>query len=160
MQGAPKESEPAQCAYVDSSVWIAVLTQEPSAGWLLSRLADVSQQLITAEWTRTELASALSIKARRKELTQDMVSRMLEDFEMWIPAGLSVAAVHGEDFLLAAKMCENVESKLRGGDALHLAVAQRCQATHIFTLDHHMQRYAQLLGMQSIESYDTKKFTH
>jgi uncharacterized protein len=148
-----------QRTYIDSSVWIAVLAQESTAKPLLSVLADGTQQLMTAEWTRTELASALGIKARRGEFSQDVVSRMLEEFELWIPAGLSIAAVHSEDFFLAAKMCENVESKLRSGDALHLAVAQRCQVTHILSLDHEMQRYAQLLGMISIDIYD-KKSTH
>lgn len=153
-----KVSDTLERTYIDSSVWIAVLTRESTAEALLNLLASRSRLLITAEWTRTELASALAIKARRGEFSQDMISRLLEEFEFWIPAGLTLAAVHSEDFLLAAKICENVESKLRAGDALHLSVAQRCHATHIITLDHHMQRYAQLLGMISIDIYD-KKFT-
>jgi uncharacterized protein len=159
MQPTTPVSQPLERTYIDSSVWIAVLAQEKTADALLSLLASNSRQLLTAEWTRTELASALGIKARRGEYSQELVSRMLEDFELWIPAGLSVAAVHGEDFLLAAKMCENVESKLRAGDALHLSVAQRCHATHMLSLDHDMQRYAQLMGMMAIDIYD-KKFTH
>jgi uncharacterized protein len=141
--------------YIDSSVWIAMLAKESTAGALLACLASPSRQLITSHWTRTELASALGIKARRGEFSQDMVSRMLEDFELWIPAGLNFVAVQSEDFSLAAKMCENVASGLRGGDALHVSVAQRCQATHILTLDHHMQKFAQQLGMISIDIYDT-----
>lgn len=160
MAGVLTQSLPAQRTYVDSSVWIAMLAKEAGADALLSYLGNTDQKLITAAWTRAELASALGIKARRKELTQALVSKMLEDFELWLPAGLSIAAVHNEDFLLAAKLCENVESKLRCGDALHLAVAHRCQATRIFTLDRDMQRYAQILSMEVVEPNDHKKSSH
>ena len=160
MAGVLNPSFPAQRTYVDTSVWVAMLAQEAGARALLSFLENTEQHLVTAVWTRTELASALGIKARRKELTQALVSEMLENFELWLPAGLSLAAVNNEDFLLAAKLCENVESKLRGGDALHLAVANRCQATHIFTLDRDMQRYAQVLSMQIVEPNENPKSTH
>jgi uncharacterized protein len=146
--------------YVDTSVWIAMLTQEPNAEVVLSYLERQQQHLLTAEWTRTELASALGIKARRKELTQAQATDMLEKFELWISAGLNIAAVQSDDFYIAAKMCENTASRLRAGDALHLSVAKRHEVTHVFTLDHDMQRCAQSLGMQIIEPYDEQKFTH
>lgn len=160
MAGSLSKGLPTQRTYIDSSVWIAMLARESNANALLAYLGGTEQQLLTAQWTRTELASALGIKARRRELTQAHVSVMLEDFELWIPAGLSIAAVHSEDFLLAAKLCENVESRMRGGDALHLAVAHRCQATHIFTLDRDMQRHAQVLSMHVVKPNENPKFTH
>jgi uncharacterized protein len=139
--------------YVDTSVWIAMLTHEPNADAMLSCL-EREQQLLTAEWTRTELASALGIKARRKELTQIQVSDVLEKFELWTSAGLSMAAVESDDFYIAAKMCENTASGLRAGDALHLSVAKRHEVTHVLTLDRDMQRCARSLGLQIIEPYD------
>lgn len=145
--------------YIDSSVWIAMLAQEANAEFILDYLSQTSAQIITSEWTRTELASALGIKARRQEFSQEAVSLMLREFESWKSAGLIVAAVFSHDFELAAQMCENIESKLRCGDALHLAVAQRSRVSHLLSLDKDMQRYAQLLGMQMIETYD-KKPTH
>ncbi len=143
--------------YVDSSVWIAIFAKESRSDVLMSHLTVDDQLLMTAVWTRTELASALGIKARRGELTQSQASQMIKDFELWENAGLSLLAIHNEDFLLAADMCENIESKLRGGDALHLAVSHRCNATHLLTLDHDMQRYGHFLGMELIES--NEKFT-
>lgn len=142
--------------YVDTGAWIAILTNEPTADTLLNALGQTQQQLVTAQWTRTELASALGIKARRKQTTQAAVSQMLRQFEAQELIDLAFIPVETEDFLTAAQWCENIDSKLCGGDALHLSVAQRCKATHILTLDHHMQRYAQLLGMISIDIYDEK----
>ena len=158
--GADQSQAGFERTYVDTSVWIAMLTQEANAEDVLSYLERKQQHLLTAEWTRTELASALGIKARRKELTQAQVSEVLEKFELWISAGLNVAPVQSDDFYIAAKMCENTESRLRAGDALHLSVAKRHEVSYVFTLDHDMQRGAQSLGMQIIESYDQQKFTH
>ncbi len=149
-----------ESTYVDTSVWMAMLTQEANAEDVLSYLERKPQHLMTAEWTRTELASALGIKARRKELTQAQVSEVLEKFELWISTGLNVASVRSDDFYIASKMCENTESRLRAGDALHLSVAKRHEVTHVFTLDHDMQRGAQSLGMRIIEPYAQQKFTH
>jgi uncharacterized protein len=160
MAGLVQKNLTAQRTYVDTSVWIAVLTREATATALLAYMGSAEQPLITAEWTRAELASGLGIKARRKELTQAQVSQLLANFELWIPAGLSIVAVHSEDFLLAAKLCENIESKIRGGDALHLSVAHRCKASHLLTLDHDMQSLAQVLNMQLVKPNENSKFTH
>lgn len=146
--------------YVDTSVWVAVLTQEPSAETLMRALEAEAGQLLTALWTRTELASALGIKARRHELTQERVRQLIQEFELWVAGGLVAMPVDSMDFLQAARLCENIDSKLRGGDALHLSVAKRCQATHLLSLDKDMLENAGSLGMQFIDYDDQKKLTH
>jgi predicted nucleic acid-binding protein len=102
-------------------------------------------------WTRTELASALAIKARRGELAQERLSALCREFELWVAGGVSVVPVDSVDFMAAAKQCEHMESKLRAGDALHLCVARRCQVTHLFSLDKDMLENADVLGIQKIE---------
>ena len=146
--------------YVDTSVWVAVLTQETSAEALMQTLEAEAGQLLTAIWTRTELASALGIKARRQELTQERVRQLMQEFELWVADGLAAMPVDSMDFLQAARLCESIDSKLRGGDALHLSVAKRCQATHLLSLDKDMLENATRLGMQFIDDDDHKKLTH
>ena len=75
--------------YVDSSVWIALLAQEATADALSQWLENESGVLMTAQWTRTELASAMGIKSRRGELTQDSVHALLNMFEQWVQGGCS-----------------------------------------------------------------------
>ncbi len=157
MGGTPARS---RRVYVDTSVWVAVLTQEPSTETLMRALEAEAGQLLTAIWTRTELASALGIKARRKELTQDRVRQLIQEFELWVAGGLTALPVDSMDFLLAARLCENIDTELRGGDALHLSVAKRCRATHLMSLDKDMLENASSLGMQLIDYDDNKKLTH
>ncbi len=157
MDGTPARS---RRVYVDTSVWVAVLTHEPSAETLMRALEAEAGQLLTAIWTRTELASALGIKARRQELTQARVRLLMQEFGLWVAGGLAAVPVDSMDFLQAARLCEDIDTKLRSGDALHLSVAKRCQATHLLSLDKDMLANASSLGMQFIDYDDHKEFTH
>jgi uncharacterized protein len=143
--------------YVDTSVWVAVLAKEPNASGLMSTLEAETGQLLTSAWTRTEFVSALSIKARRKELTQDDVSALVREFDLWVSGGVAVMPVDSSDFAQAAQHCENIASRLRAGDTLHLSVAKRCMATHIFSLDTDMLNNAIALGMPWIDHDDFPK---
>ena len=89
--------------YVDSSVWIALLAQEATADALSQWLENESGVLMTAQWTRTELASAMGIKSRRGELTQDSVHALLNMFEQWVQGGVQLLSVDSQDFVDAAQ---------------------------------------------------------
>jgi uncharacterized protein len=143
--------------YVDTSVWVAVLAHEANAPGLMRDLEAETGQLLSAAWTRTELASALGIKARRKELTQEGVSALLREFDLWVTGGVAIMPVDSSDFGQAALLCENIASRLRAGDALHLSVAKRCLATHLFSLDTDMLDNAKALGMSWMDHDDLKK---
>ena len=140
--------------YVDSSVWIALLAQEATADALSQWLENESGVLMTAQWTRTELASAMGIKSRRGELTQNSVQALLNMFEQWVQGGVQLLSVDSQDFVDAAQWCAQVSSGLRGADALHLAVARRHQVSHLATLDHDMARNATRLGLNILENHD------
>ena len=56
-----------------------------------------------------------------------------------------------QDFLQAAEWCATPGGKLRGGDALHLAIAQRHGCTHLASLDKDMQAAAQQQRMKLVE---------
>jgi hypothetical protein len=57
-------------------------------------------------------------------------------------------AIHNEDFLTAARWCENHRTGLLSGDALHLAVAHRSGAL-LRTLDRRLHDAAQVLGVKA-----------
>ena len=143
--------------YVDTSVWVAVLANEPNAPDLIHDLEAETGQLLTSAWTRTEFASALAIKARRQELTQDGVSALMGELDLWVSGGVSVLPVDSSDFARAAQLCERVSFRLSAGDALHLSVAKRCLATHLFSLDTDMLNNAIALGMSWMDHDDLEK---
>lgn len=143
--------------YIDSSIWIALLAQEASAERLAQWLGNEEGKLFTALWTRTELASALSIKARRGELSQKQVTLLLREFEQWVTSGVQLLNIDNRDFAHAAELCARVKTGLRSGDALHLTVASRHQTTHVATLDQDMGKNALEMGMQILKYDDNKK---
>ena len=143
--------------YVDSSVWIALLAHEPSAADLLTWLQAEQGQLMTAMWTRTELASALSVKVRRGELNAAKFTELLKCFDEWIVSDVQLLPVDNADFQRAANLCADSGSRLRAGDALHLTVAQRCQASHMASLDRDLLGNALKSGLQDPLVYETSK---
>ena len=139
--------------YVDTSVWIAMHGRE-------ARTANVQdwleRQEITAlccsEWVKTEYASALSIRRRRKELTDADFADAHRAFAQLCVAGPLWLDVEPPDFLTAAGYCADADSGLRSGDALHLAVAVRTRCAALFSLDKLMNLKARRLGLDVIET--------
>lgn len=138
--------------YVDVSVWIALLTNEPSSGALKSWLESETGQLVTSRWSLVEVSSALSIKVRRAELAPQQAQWLGERFEALVSSEVRLLPLASADYDHAATMCRNAASGLRAGDALHLAVASRVRATHLITLDKVMTMNANNMGFQVLQN--------
>lgn len=105
--------------------------------------------MLTSEWARTEVASALSITQRRGEL--DDAGRALAEraFEQMVARGLEVVWVVTEDFRRAADYVRPYTRQLRGADALHIAVAGRLGAA-LHSLDDDQVAAARQLGIDAV----------
>ena len=141
----------ARQVYVDASAWIALFANEPGCAALQNWLAGEQGVLLTARWCVVEVASGLSIKVRRGELLQSQANQLMDAFEQLIQSQVRLLAVAAVDYDLASSLCRNAQSKLRAGDALHLAVASRAQASHVVTLDKVMASNAQLMGIEWVQ---------
>ncbi len=121
--------------YIDTSVLVSVITNETNsieaAKWLYSRSADI---IAISPWTRTEFSSALSLKVRSRQIDQEAQRIALTGFNQFAMRSAIEFQVTEEDFLTAARWCENFQTGLRSGDALHLSIARRNLAT-LCTLD-------------------------
>ena len=137
--------------YVDASAWIALFSKEPGYAGLEEWLTNEQGVLLTARWCVVEVASGLSIKVRRGELVQSQASQLMDAFEQLLKGQVSLLAEAASDYDLATSLCRNATSRLRAGDALHLAVASRAAATHLVTLDKVMAANAQLMGIKWVE---------
>ena len=145
--------------YIDTSLWVAMLTSESQAASIKHWIGDEPGQLCVSPWTRTELASALAIKHRRGELTQDYLMKVLVQFDAWVARSLRMLSVESHDCEHAAGLCAPAVSGLRAGDALHLAVALRHRCSHMATLDAVLIKAASNMGLRWIGLNDDKKFT-
>ena len=145
-----RKTPPPRSVYVDACVWIALLANEPSSPMLQNWLGEETGQILTARWSLVEVASGLAMKCRRKELDSTQMGELLAHFEKLLHDEVTLMAIAGSDFDLAAAYCQNFESGLRAGDALHLAVAKRFGATHLLTLDKVLAAVAEKMGFKLV----------
>lgn len=145
----------AQCVfarhiYVDTSVWVALLANEPDGPALQDWLETETAPLCTAQWTLVEVSSALSIKVRRAELSAAQAHNLLARFTDLLASSVTSIPVAAQDYDRAAQLCSRSESGLRSGDALHVAIATRVGAGQMKTLDKVMAQNASHMGMRSL----------
>lgn len=133
--------------YCDTSLLISVLTKETHSEaarlWLASRPPGT---LSTSVWTSTEVASALSLKVRTRELDEDWRERAHLSWATIRRQGFEMEDVESADFVAAVRFLDRHELALRAGDALHLAIASN-RGMSIATLDRKMAAAGAMFGM-------------
>lgn len=125
--------------YLDTSYIVPLFLAERETANVRKRLAAASagaERMVTSDWTRTELASAVGLKVRRGELQRDDALRLLPAIDRFITGSLTeVLPVHPADFSLAANYLQYFDLGLRGGDALHLAICANHGIKELLTFD-------------------------
>jgi predicted nucleic acid-binding protein len=142
--------------YIDTSVWIALVSFEETSTALGSWLEGTTSILATSQWTAVEVASALSIKVRRGDLTADQATEQLKALQALFASDVSLLPIASKDYEEAAKLCKDTNSGLRAGDALHLAVASRLKIDGLLTLDKNMAKNGVQLGLKMTAYKDNK----
>ncbi len=122
--------------YLDTNLVVALCAAERDSDRVESALAAASgEAFCISEWTRVEFTSAVGIKYRNRELTEPLARRALADYYEAFEAGVTVITPSRDDYILAAFYLQDLRSGLRGGDALHIAVAVNAKTTRLLTLD-------------------------
>lgn len=121
--------------YLDTSVFVSITTNEAIAPrvqlWFAAQ--DVNDMVIS-DWVLTEFYAAVAFKQRTTQISPEMRVGAEKLFEQYVTDSLDVFAVSRRDFQRAGEFAGNEALKLRAGDALHLAIAERLNA-QICTLD-------------------------
>lgn len=110
--------------YCDTALLVAALvpfetTSDQAEAWLSAQLAGT---LAASWWVETEFASAIAMKVRRGDLQPSDRARViaawaaLHDSFEWL-------AVEQRHFMGAVSLLSAPDTRLRSGDALHLAIA-------------------------------------
>ena len=80
-----------------------------------------------SQWVLLEFASATALRSRRQQLGAGRGARIHGELDAFRRERLSLVEPCGADFELACGwLAQGEDLGLRGGDALHLAVAHRC----------------------------------
>jgi uncharacterized protein len=121
--------------YVDTSVLVALCVRERMTAAVSSWYASVKDDLISGAWCVTEFASALGIKRRTGQITEEQAAFAWQSFERMCASDLQLTPIEPPVFHQAAMLTLDASTGLRAGDALHLATALDCKARTIATLD-------------------------
>ena len=121
--------------YVDTSVLVALCTKEAKTADVVKWYAGCTQELASAAWCVTEFASAMGLKQRTGQLTEEQTQTAWLQFERMCANDLQLLPVEVMTFHRAAMLTMDASAGLRAGDALHLACAIANKAQGIVTLD-------------------------
>jgi predicted nucleic acid-binding protein len=84
--------------YFDTSVVVALLTQEERSSYALDWFAQCRQPLISSDWLITETHSALGIKQRHHGLSPQARDAAGEQFERLLQGGVELRSLDRECF--------------------------------------------------------------
>lgn len=133
--------------YVDTSVCVALLTQEAGTSRVEQWFGSIAEPLVSADWTLTEFHSAIAIKTRTGQVSADQAGEVFDLFERLSTGGLTLVPISRMAYRAAADLVDDYQQGLRGADALHLAVAQELGLERFATLDRNQSINARRLGL-------------
>jgi uncharacterized protein len=131
--------------YPDTSLLVAVFVGEPGSDRADAWLSENLSSLGVSGWLDLEFASALAAKARNRGLPPDQRSAALSAYRSSVVTSAERLRILEQTFVRAAEMIAAAEG-LRGGDALHLAIAEAHGAA-LVTLDRRQAELGAALGV-------------
>ena len=132
--------------YLDASVLIPLVVEEDASALVETALRNARQELIASEYAAAEAASGVSRLVRMEQLTPAAAAEALADLDAWRLGSTAAVDIEASDVRLAHIYVRRFETKLRAGDAMHLAVCRRLGAT-LMTLDQGLKVAADMLGV-------------
>ena len=138
--------------YADTSLLLAAFSNEPTQPTALALLQGPQwTQVCVSDWTLAEFACALHAKVLRGETSMDVAHTIDQTIKRLLDEGaLQRLPVLREDYSAVQRVTPGIKCLVRGGDALHLAVAARCGVTHFASLDK-TQRLAAQQWLQAVQ---------
>jgi predicted nucleic acid-binding protein len=132
--------------YLDANILVALLTPEPFSGRADAFLQINTEPLIVSDFAAAEFSSAVARRVRMREFTLYQAQITLSRFDTWLAHTADRVAISPADIALATTFLRRLDLTLRTPDAIHIAIAQRLDAT-LVTFDQRMAVSARALGM-------------
>ena len=138
--------------YFDTSFLVPLILPEATSG-LIAGFFDAlpADELAISQWTRVEFASLLAREVRMGGLDAGTAREAGLRFEAMIDGSFAVLLPNRDDFDRAREWLGHFETRLRAGDALHLAIAGNHSADAIYSLDKVMISAGRTLGLPASE---------
>ena len=136
--------------YVDTSIFVALCTSEPKSDAVDKWHNNSSAKMISSTWAFTEFSSALSLKVRTNQITEQQSREAWKKFDTLCQNDIELLPIESKTYYSAGILVIDGKSNLRAGDALHLAAAKAFKAKSIITLDKVLQKNASRLKIKTI----------
>ena len=131
--------------YLDASVLIALLTNDPFTPRAEAFLRAQAPVLVVSDFASAEFASAIARRFRTREITVEEARSAFSTFDAWTARTASRVETTAPDVAVAATFLRRLDLTLRTPDALNIAIAQRT-ANMLMTFDEKMAANAHALG--------------
>lgn len=136
--------------YLDTTFIAPLVLNEDVSAKVESYLArQAAGSLAVSHWTRIEFGSLVAQEVRKGRFTIQTADRIIAEFETVVQESCQVWLPSRADYDLSLTLLANVDSRLRAGGALHLAIAKNQGADEILTLDAGLLKAAKLLKIRA-----------
>ena len=134
--------------YFDTSFLVPLILPEATSDPIARFFADLAgEDLAVSHWMRVEFSSLLAREVRMGGLSAEAARGADARFETMVDESFAVVLPNSEDFNVAKEYLSCFETRLRAGDALHLAIARNRGAEAIYSLDKILLKAGKILGV-------------
>jgi predicted nucleic acid-binding protein len=142
--------------YFDTSFLAPLLLEESTSARIEAFFAKLPVgALYVSHWTRVEFASLIAREVRMGGLAEADARLAIGQFDELVADSFQVLAPSVVDYELAKGYIQHFATKLRAGDALHLAIASNNGAKMLYTLDEGLLSAAKLLKVHASRGIKT-----
>ncbi len=136
--------------YFDTSFLAPLILEESTSTKIEAFFARLPVgELYVSHWTRVEFASLIAREVRMGGLTEPDALLVIGQFDELVAESFQVLVPAVADYALAKSYIQHFATKLRAGDALHLAIASNHGAKTLYTLDAGLLNAAKLLKVHA-----------
>ena len=137
--------------YLDASVLVALLTQDALSDQADALMQRQSARLVVSDFAAVEFASAVARRVRIGALPEQDARSAFGAFDAWTARLAERVDLATSDIVSAGAMLRRLDTPLRSGEALNIAIADRLGAV-LATFDRKMAKAARALGVEVAET--------
>ena len=135
--------------YLDASVIVANLIDEPATPSAKRWFRDAADELAISDLARGEVVAALHRAIRDGRHARPDIASRIEAFERWSANAFVQVMLMPADMRMAVDYVKTFDLALRMPDAIHLATCARLGLT-LATFDRRLLRAAEALGVVAV----------
>ena len=132
--------------YLDASVLVALFVIDPSSARAEAFLSSQPEIVVVNDFSVAVFSSAVGRRVRTHDLTREDGQLAFFNLGTWVARSAYRQEITTADVDAANRILRRLDVNLRTPDAIHIAIAQRLEAT-LVTFDRSMAAGARALGI-------------